>query len=440
MAEYDVFDSSGNHVGVFKEDGGDYDGEPSKPKRVYVRKKKYKLFSIISLIMIVAHLIAYFAGVFDPSDWLFTFGMLAYFVPSFVILIIVFFVTRRFVKAAELIENYIINGSLDKNDEEEHKENKPKETGVSFKVEVNQSGEYKVNKEDEEEDIITLQNTIKAEDLKRIVNENKDPKCEKLNNAINKALSMEEIDDKSMINLDTIVNSYLNNSKTFSWGYKLTYFIYVITICSLVLENINLSENSRLLVMFYPFNVLAIALFCISVYKSYVFFMGKIGVSSNRAIIQVCKVSVPVFALSIIFCTILNQTSFNVSNSIFIVTFALIDLALIINSSVINSKLKKGKCDFEAGLGKIPVGKLFLIETFLFIVFLGVICGLSLYIEPVYNALDAYDKGLSSDLSLPLTLWLISGGISLVIMTVVGVLVTKHHNKKLLNKEKEIKE
>ena len=97
MADLELHDSDGNtYILKDSSDYGDY--TPSKPKRVYPRKNKYKLFFYLSIFMFIGHIVAYFVGVFNPKDWKFTLGMLGFFLPSIIILVIVFLVSRRFIK------------------------------------------------------------------------------------------------------------------------------------------------------------------------------------------------------------------------------------------------------------------------------------------------------------------------------------------------------
>ena len=240
-----------------------------------------------------------------------------------------------------------------------------------------------------------------------------------------------------MVTLDSIINNYLENDKVFAWVFKLTYILYALMVVSIIFENINFVENTAILMLVYPINMFSIILFCISIYKSHIFYTGNLNLTSNKSILEIVKLAIPIFMLCIIACTIINEVLLNVSYSVFIISFAFTDIVLLIKNISIKNKLKNGNFKFKTGLNKIPVGKLFLIETILFIIFLGVICGLSLGIEPIYKALEAYDSGISTDLSVPIRFWIISGGVSIAIMIVVGILIVKLHNKNRLKNNKE---
>ena len=130
-------------------------------------------------------------------------------------------------------------------------------------------------------------------------------------------------------------------------------------------------------------------------------------------------------SLVIVLCVILNELKIKLSLSMFVAGFAFTDLIMILITNNLNKKVQNGFNIEELFTKKFPIAKLLLIEIGLFIVFLGIICGLSLGIEPVYKALEAYDNGISTDLSIPMRLWIISGGISLIIMILVGILIVR---------------
>lgn len=436
MAEYEVYDSSGNHVGTFIEGGSDSDWEPSKPVRIYKRKVINKLINRISFFAFFALIVAYFAGIFDPSNLTFSLGMLGYILPLMLLDATIFFVTLRCLRAIIKIENYIINGTIDSQEDEKSTPTKVKEKkGVSFEY---VDGEC-VKKTDEE-DVISLENTIKVSHLREVVSKNaSDKRCERLNKSINDAIEFKKIEkDEPVVLLDSIVDYYLGKYNSKNWIFKLTYLLFVVFTIFAVLENVMEIENVIFASLIFPFYVVSIILFVLSCYRTYIFYSGKLGLSTGTSILQIVKILLPIMSLVIVLCVILNECGLKLSYSMFIAGFAFTDLTMMLMTKSVNKKLKDGLVADEMFAGKFPWGKLILVEISLMIVLIGIIGFLTLGIEPVYKELEAYDSGLPADLTLPIRLWTISGGISLIIMIVVGILIVKKSKKKNIKISQEI--
>ena len=428
MAEYEVYDSSGNHVGTFIEGGSDSDWEPSKPVRVYKRKVINKLINRISFFAFFALIVSYFAGIFDPSNLTFSLGMLGYILPLMLLDATIFFVTFRCLRAINKIENYIINGSIDSQEDEKATPTKVKENkGVSFEY---VDGEC-VEKTDEE-DVISLENTIKVSHLREVVSKNaSDKRCERLNKSINDAIEFKKIEkDEPVVLLNSIVDYYLGKYNSKTWVLKLSYLLFVVFAVFAVLENVMEIENVVFAALIFPFYVVSIMLFGLSCYRTYVFYSGKVGLSLGMSILQIVKVFLPIMSLVVVLCVILNECGLRLSYSMFCAGFAFTDLTMILMTKSISKRQKDGLDLEEMFKGKFPWGKLLLIEISLMIVIIGIIGFLTLGIESVYKEIEAYDNGLPADLSLPIRLWTISGGISLIIMIVVGILIVKKSKRK----------
>ncbi len=200
----------------------------------------------------------------------------------------------------------------------------------------------------------------------------------------------------------------------------ISYLVYPIGILSYVGEFMYGTTDTFMIILGI-INYLVFLLLILSIYKNYKVYKMRYFVNAKK---RMALVAVVTFALSVGITTIFTS-AFGVGGFSILCVFAmLLDLAFMIDSKI-KRKINRTKT-------KIHIGPIIVSTLIYGLLGLFVGCGLALIPGPMYDAIIAYDAGLSTDLTLPITVWTICGVITIALIVITSI----KYNKKLNNKNK----
>ena len=199
---------------------------------------------------------------------------------------------------------------------------------------------------------------------------------------------------------------------------NLSYLVYPIGILTFVAEFIYGSKTTYMIILGI-LNYLVFFLLFLSVYKNYKTY--KIRYAGNIIKRMIC-VALATFALGVCIAAIF-MSAYKVGGFSVLCVFAMLfDLAALIDSKKVVNKAQKNS--------KIHILPIVVITIIYGIIALFIGCGLALIPGPIYNAIIAYDAGLSKDLSLPITVWSICGAVAIILIIITSIIVHKKINNK----------
>ena len=214
-----------------------------------------------------------------------------------------------------------------------------------------------------------------------------------------------------------IVIKYQNIMKKLTY---ISYLIYPLGIICILLEILIPKENAYFILLF-NFNFIAIVCGLLSLYKYYKLYK-KIGV--EKAGVKLLKTTVISYIISVPL-TAIAYSAFNADGYYLLVFCTLImDLILFLDVKFISkNKIIENK-------QPINVIAILLITLCVSIVMLMVACVGSIIPGPIYDAILAYDEGLSPDLTLPIVFWISCLVMDIILIVVISKLINKKSNNK----------
>lgn len=202
---------------------------------------------------------------------------------------------------------------------------------------------------------------------------------------------------------------------------SLSYIIYPLFILCLLLE-VLVGEESSYFIALFNINFISMQCFLCSCYKNYRIYQNNYSGKIIRRILKVLLIS---FIISILSGIMLFKI-ININGHLLLVYMVVIaDILMLIDSNYLCKLILANE-----NKKKIKIGKIILFGIILGIVILLITLVLSLTIEPIYSAILAYDEGLSNDLTLPITFWLIMFIVYVTTTLLLSILIIKKQLKK----------
>lgn len=202
----------------------------------------------------------------------------------------------------------------------------------------------------------------------------------------------------------------------------ISYLIYPLAIVSMIIE-LTVSKENVFFIILFNFNFIVMILGLLCLYKNYILYQ-KSGI--EKVIIRLVKTSLISFFVGVVLvaivCSILKCSSYY----LLVICLAIMDLSLFIDNKIISKKGIKKRGNKRI----IKIGTIILISICTSIFMLIVACVGSLIPGPIYDAVLAYDNGVSTDLSLPIIFWCSCLIIDIILILSISFLTAKKTTKK----------
>lgn len=196
----------------------------------------------------------------------------------------------------------------------------------------------------------------------------------------------------------------------------LSYLVYPIGILCFIAEIIYGATEVYMIILGI-LNNLVLFLGVLSIYKNYKRY--KIKYSGSILKRMIC-VALGTFFLGVSVGLVIMTTLGAGGYCILCLFVMLFDMIALIDTKLIsNNNIRKRK---------IHIWPIVVISIIVGIVATFVACGLSIMPGPIYDALLAYDSGLSTDLTLPIIVWSICGIVAILLIVFISIRVNKRLN------------
>ena len=205
---------------------------------------------------------------------------------------------------------------------------------------------------------------------------------------------------------------------------KFSYLIYPLVVLSIIMELFFVNEDAYFIVLLNANYVSMICAF-LSTYKCFKMYQ-KNGLEVVRG--RLLKTIACSFIFSVPVAAIIISLTKTSSFYILVYLVAFMDLTLILDNFVLK---KKGIKESNGEKNAIHLGAILVVTVCVGLVMLAIATGACIFPGPLYDAIIAYDEGLSTDLTLPIIFW----SICLVVDIVLTILISSFLNKKLNNKK-----
>ena len=229
-----------------------------------------------------------------------------------------------------------------------------------------------------------------------------------------------EAENYTELNKKILVAVFLKLEETLKKIARLSNVIYLITLISLIVEPIVRSDSVGYYFVIYTINALGSLLFIPIIFNGYFHWRKTSGKSFIKYIVNALLLFFISAVISVVFLLIKNV--YDINNSFYLCFLSIFSLLL-----QLDYLFKRKTSDDETK--RINFILLVFIEVVIALVGLLVASGLSLAIPQIYNVLLDFDNGLTTDLSLPITMWAIVGAISLLLMVIVGMIIINKPKK-----------
>ena len=127
--------------------------------------------------------------------------------------------------------------------------------------------------------------------------------------------------------------------------------------------------------------------------------------------------------IMVIIFAILNSSGF----CILVYLVAFMDLMILLDNALLRKTVKNSKG--EVTKKSVHFGAIMVVTVCVVLVMLAIATGACLFPGPLYDAIIAYDEGTSTDLTLPITFWLICLVADIILTTLISIVVNKKLNK-----------
>lgn len=199
----------------------------------------------------------------------------------------------------------------------------------------------------------------------------------------------------------------------------MSYFIYPIFIFCFIVELVYGATESYMIFL-YVINFLIVFLGVLSVYKNYKRYKTKY---SGNIIKRMICVALGTYLLGLSVGLIIMSAIGMGGYCVLGLCVALFDAVALIDSKLISHHTQKTK-------NKVHIWAIVVVSIVVGLIATLAICAISIMPGPICDAILAYDEGLSTDLTLPITVWSIGGIITLILIIVISIIVNKRLNKK----------